>query len=370
MEIPRVASSPPPPPPPPQMMSAYNAGGGGMNRMPMQPLLHDRARAMRPSQPQVQQNKARRLYVGNIPYHVGISENGMVQLFSALFVAGFRQLSPGEQLPVTSFWLHSDGKFGFMELRGDQEAVDCMQFNGVVLHGRPLRVNRPSDYQAEAGLQLAPSQINAHSVVELCNQLTGLVAPPAHIVTASLVAGPPPPHQRTNGAAHQSPPPPMRQQVPASARMSTGGPAVQPMLRSQPPLPGAAGATAAAAAAAASPSAAGAGPDGAVPATTTVVSLEHIVTNEDLDGSKEEYDDLVMDVREECSNYGTLVDVCIPRSGPARGTAFIAYATLAEAEQAIAGLRERVFSGQAIKGVVVPNQTSAVEAAARYRRGS
>lgn len=312
--------------------------------------------ALRPGPPaqQAQQNKSRRLYVGNIPYHVGIAENGMVQLFSALYVAGFRALAPGQPLPVASFWLHADGKFGFMELRGDQEAVDCMQFNGVVLHGRPLRVNRPSDYRPELGAHLLEQRVNAHAVVELCASLTGLVAPPAHIVAAASMMPAPPP---------TAPVAPPLAPVAAPVAVATppvrgdGGAGAQPlMLRSQPPPP----------------AAAAVGEPGvkveaevvtAAKSGKTVLALEHLVTKDDLDADKEDYDDLVSDITEECASYGEVVEVSIPRDGPGRGTAFIAYATQAEAKKALAALRERSFNGQLIKGVVLANQDSASAAA-------
>jgi RNA recognition motif. (a.k.a. RRM, RBD, or RNP domain) len=352
--------------------SSYGYGGGaGAPRAQMG--------GMRSSQPQVQQNKSRRLYVGNIPYHVGISENGMVQLFSALYVAGFRQLAPGEQLPVTSFWLHSDGKFGFMELRGDQEAVDCMQFNGLILHGRPLRVNRPSDYRPDHGLQLGQSQMNPHGVVDLCNQLQGLVAPPVHIANAAMVTPPPPPRsapaypqQQMGGTAPVVTAPPSslsgQNGAPTSAPPlgpNSGGGAAPLMLRSQP-----------AAAPASQPppppppaSSAPPPPSAAEPSSKspmTVLALDHIVQDEDLN-TPALYEELLLDVRQECESYGTVLEVSIPKMGPGRGTAFVSYETRADAEKAIIGLQERVFENQAIMGVIVPNQTSAEEAAANYK---
>lgn len=333
---------------------------------------------MRSAQPQVQQNKSRRLYVGNIPYHVGITENGMVQLFSALFVAGFRPLAPGEQLPVTSFWLHSDGKFGFMELRGDQEAVDCMQFHGLILHGRPLRVNRPSDFRPDLNMNLAPTPINAHGVVELCNQLTGLVAPPATITTAAQLAPPPPlrsaaaqPANETNGTV-TSPLRPVHGQAAASTApgmepaSSAAAAPPPPMLRSQPAAPPAPAGEASEAPPSDAPSDAPPPPPRAPVSCVTVLALDHIVQNEDLD-TESLYEELVQDVRLECATYGNVLEVSIPKSGPGRGTAFVSYGSKAEADKAIVGLAERVFENQPITGVIVPNQTSAEEAATNYQ---
>lgn len=277
--------------------------------------------------PNAQQNKSRRLYVGNIPYHVGIPEHGMVQLFSALYVAAFGPLAPSQPLPVASFWLHSDGKFGFMELRGDAEAVHCMAFNGLVLHGRPLRVNRPSDFRPELAPPSDNRPLNARAVLELCNALDGIVGAPPPILAAAAMAPPAP-----------------APQAPFAAPLN---------LRSQPPP-------------VASPS-----PQALTPSKPssgkTVLALEHLVTNDDLDAEKEDYDDLVADITEECSSYGAVVDVSIPRDGPGRGTAYIAYKTLVEAETALTALRERSFNGQLIKGVIVAGYESAAAAATAPR---
>lgn len=308
----------------------------------------------------------------------------MVQLFSALFVAGFRPLSPGEQLPVTSFWLHSDGKFGFMELRGDQEAVDCMQFNGLILHGRPLRVNRPSDFRPDLNLQLTPTPINVNGVVELCNQLTGLVAPPIAIASAAQVTSPPPlrsaavqPANEANGVTHSPSHRAHGLGAPNSApehdttRSATAAPP-PPMLRSQPAAPLAQVAEVSEA----PPSQTSADSSGmpasdepassAVGSPVTVLALDHIVQNEDLD-TESLYEELLQDVQQECETYGKVLEVSIPKTGPGRGTAFVAYGTKAEADKAIIGLAERVFENQAITGVIVPNQTSAKEAADNYQ---
>lgn len=154
-----------------------NGGGGNSNYQPRPPP------SMLP--PQQQTSRSKRLYIGNVPNHVGLTDIALMQFFSALYVAGFRTNQPGEPLPVTSFWLHSDGKFGFMELRGEQEAVNMMQFNGVFLHGRPLRVNRPSDYRPEihnpTGLNLVPESVNTKAVMELCEKLGGVTGAPAQL---------------------------------------------------------------------------------------------------------------------------------------------------------------------------------------------
>jgi splicing factor U2AF 65 kDa subunit len=381
-------------------------------------------RGQRASQSHIPLNKSRRLYVGNIPYHVGIADNGMVQLFSALYVAAFRPLAPSEPLPVSSFWLHADGKFGFMELRGDAEAVDIMQLNGLVLHGRALRVNRPSDYRPEVHgpASVTPSKINVVGLLELCSQLSGIVAPPAHVLaSAAMSSVHAPPHLMRSEEPPQSPVghasavPPASPQLGAAmstnsstaaisgglsaasaplsfdqqsaaripvlhsgslqeaeiesdlqaerassalpdARYAQLGPETQdispPLLRSQPQQPpgGKAGDNRE-------------NEQSDVP-PSFIVCLRNLVTDEDLDGNQDDYDDIIEDVRDECSRYGSVVGINIPRKGRGRGTAFIAYQTLAEASQAIEGLRKLVFSGRSIEALIVPDVSSVEQAAA------
>lgn len=359
--------------------------------VPRQAMSYGERSNTRNAQSQNLQNKSRRLYVGNIPYHVGIGENGMVQLFSALYVAGFRPLASGEPLPVTSFWLHADGKFGFMELRGDSEAVDIMQLNGLVLHGRPLRINRPSDYRPEihGAVTVAPSKINAAGINELCAQLGGILAPPAHLVVladaqnaVSIVS---------NGVL--------------SAVENVENPAILPNVQHSDVESQRATETGSSHVGNASPartreehqpidhvsvehqltvspsdisrhSLAAASHSGdrqesgrsieqkseGAQITAVVVSLRHLVSDEDLDGSQEDYEDLLEDVREECSTYGTVVGISIPRLGPGRGTAFISYSAEDDANRAIENLRQRVFNGKTIEALVVPGVMSTEEA--------
>lgn len=350
-------------------------------------------RPMIPMQPTQQQlNKSRRLYVGNIPYHVGLSEMALTQFFSALYVAGFRPNEPGEPLPVCSVWLHSDGKFGFMELRGDQEAVNMMRLNGVFLHGRPLRINRPSDYRPEihnpAAANLLPEPINIPAIVELCQQLGGVASAPAQLLAAaaanavkerlemekrSSLEG----SEAVVQSGNSTLPTEERRDEerrdeerrdgdvsPASkedslAQQRNTAPSVN--LRSQPsPVKNVEGA--ASAPEPESGSRAEKAESGAENKSSVVVSLRNLVTNDDLDGNDEDYEDLVEDVREECRQYGTVLDVQVPRAGTWKGTAFIEYHSLADAEEAISVLRNRVFDGRRISAEIVEGCSSAVAA--------
>ncbi|KAJ2461681.1 hypothetical protein GGF42_000009 [Coemansia sp. RSA 2424] len=88
---------------------------------------------------------------------------------------------------------------------------------------------------------------------------------------------------------------------------------------------------------------------------TTVVQLLNMVTVSDLVDDVE-YSDIVEDVHEECSNYGKIVSLVIPRPAPdgsdekvpGLGKIFIEYADVAEAAVAVKELAGRQFSGHTV----------------------
>lgn len=338
-------------------------------------------------------SKSRRLYIGNVPYQVGLTDIALTQFFSALYIAAFGPNKPGEPLPVISFWLHADGKFGFMELRGEQEAVNMMQFNGVFLHGRPLRVNRPSDYRPEvhnpSGLNLVPETVNVSAVMELCEKLGGIVAAPAQLAaiaashparTSSRAASPPSKteHRLTASKSEDLPVPTsednLKQSTDRNATDPRTGPAgmirglesedmTQPQLNKLPT-----GQQTTAGDNKHSENVSNTRDDADV--AYTVISLQNLVTDEDLNGNEEDYEDLVADVQAECENYGSVVEVNIPKRGPWKRTAFIQFGISADAKKAVDALKKRVFDKRKIIAFGLSQCQTASEAAARPGTGS
>lgn len=79
-----------------------------------------------------------------------------------------------------------------------------------------------------------------------------------------------------------------------------------------------------------------------------VVELENMLTSQDLE-NPEEYDDIMEDTREECSQFGQLVSVVIPKAGEVGATKiFLEYTSTADAQKAIEGLRGRTFDGRKV----------------------
>lgn len=82
---------------------------------------------------------------------------------------------------------------------------------------------------------------------------------------------------------------------------------------------------------------------------TRVVELQNMLSNEDL-ANEEEYNDLLEDTREECGQFGQLLDVVIPKAGEAGATKiFLEYASTDDASEAIRGLEGRTFDGQRVQ---------------------
>lgn len=323
------------------------------------------SRSAAPMHPAVAQqtSKSRRLYIGNVPYHAGLTDVALTQFFSALYVAGFRANKPGEPLPVISFWLHSDGKFGFMELRGEQEAVNMMQFNGIFLHGRPLRVNRPSDYRPEvhnpSALNLVPEMVNVEAVMELCEKLGGVTAAPTQLI--SLAATKPLTSTMPN-SPNKEPSVPMEtteKKGPISSETKAPTPCSDSQLDKDIKVE--------------SESQASSQEKGKEDVTkagvetvdAVVVSLQNLITDADVEGNDEEYEDIVADVRAECESYSKVESVSIPRTGIWKGCAFVEFKDSVGAKKAMKSLSTRVFDGRQILAIAVEGCKTAAEAAAR-----
>lgn len=86
-----------------------------------------------------------------------------------------------------------------------------------------------------------------------------------------------------------------------------------------------------------------------VPITPTrVVELKQMLTQQDLEDD-EEYNDILEDTRDECSSFGSLKNIVIPRSGPGATKIFLEYLSVEDAGKAIAGLKGRTFDGRQVE---------------------
>jgi splicing factor U2AF subunit len=82
---------------------------------------------------------------------------------------------------------------------------------------------------------------------------------------------------------------------------------------------------------------------------TRVVQLKHMLNPQDLENA-DEYNDILEDTRDECSQYGQLVSVVIPKANEVGATEiFLEYASCEEAAKAIQGLQGRTFDGKQVE---------------------
>eukprot|EP00656_Telonema_subtile_P008669 TRINITY_DN14047_c0_g1_i2.p1 TRINITY_DN14047_c0_g1~~TRINITY_DN14047_c0_g1_i2.p1 ORF type:complete len:222 (-),score=56.89 TRINITY_DN14047_c0_g1_i2:131-796(-) len=88
------------------------------------------------------------------------------------------------------------------------------------------------------------------------------------------------------------------------------------------------------------------------PPPTTVLVLTNMLSVEEL--GSEEYDEIVADIKEECSQFGTIEDIHVPKPStdesevPGLGRAYLKFADPTEAEKAFDALAGRTFDGKKV----------------------
>nr|KAF6408364.1 U2 small nuclear RNA auxiliary factor 2 [Molossus molossus] len=93
------------------------------------------------------------LYVGNIPF--GITEEAMMDFFNAQMRLGGLTQAPGN--PVLAVQINQDKNFAFLEFRSVDETTQAMAFDGIIFQGQSLKIRRPHDYQPLPGMSENPS---------------------------------------------------------------------------------------------------------------------------------------------------------------------------------------------------------------------
>lgn len=93
--------------------------------------------------------QARRLYVGNIPFNV--TENEIIDFFQ------FNMISTQPGSPVLACQINLDKNFAFVEFRSVEETTNAISLDGTLCKGQPLKIRRPHDYQPVAGSDNAPA---------------------------------------------------------------------------------------------------------------------------------------------------------------------------------------------------------------------
>ncbi|CAL5211220.1 unnamed protein product [Lathyrus oleraceus] len=160
--------------PPPSAMLAGSAAVTGQitapnptipgvlqNMFPMAPsqMQQFSALPMMPIQAMTQQatRHARRVYVGGLPPTA--NEQSVAIFFSQVMAKiGGNTAGPGDA--VVNVYINHDKKFAFVEMRSVEEASNAMALDGIIFEGAPVKVRRPTDYNPSLAATLGPSQPN------------------------------------------------------------------------------------------------------------------------------------------------------------------------------------------------------------------
>jgi len=245
--------------------------------------------------------KARRLYLGNLPEGMGLTTTQIVDFFNMAAQASGIAILPGN--PVVDSWISPEGKYGFAEFRSIDECTAAIALNGISLQGRQLVIKRPNDYEPA----------------------------PEHIPTGVALAG-------ANTHTHTGPQPGATANVAALAQMGgvagLGG-------AGMPAMGGMSGMATAPPAAAEKP-------------PTTVLVMKNMVTVEELKND-EDYEDVMLDTKEECEKFGVVVSVKIPRPSaggenvPGLGMVFVLFSTKDAAAKTRDALHGRLFDNRTVE---------------------
>jgi len=92
--------------------------------------------------------QARRLYCGNLPF--GITEDLMIDFFNAKMRESDIAKQSGN--PVLACQINLEKNFAFLEFRSVEETTLAMAFDGIMLQGQALKIRRPKDYQPIPGM--------------------------------------------------------------------------------------------------------------------------------------------------------------------------------------------------------------------------
>ncbi|CAO2813724.1 unnamed protein product [Amaranthus hypochondriacus] len=343
---------------------------GSLPLMPMQAMTQQATR------------HARRVYVGGLPPTA--NEQSVATFFSHVMAAiGGNTAGPGDA--VVNVYINHEKKFAFVEMRSVEEASNAMALDGIIFEGTACKVRRPSDYNPSLAATLGPSQPNPNlnlAAVGLTPGTAGGLEGPDRIFVGGL------PYYLTEvqirellesfgalrgfdlvkdretgnskGYAFCVYNDPSVTDVACAAlngikmgdktltvrRASQG--AVQPkpeqeivlqhaqqqiMLQKMMFQPG------------------------ALP--TKVVCLTEVVTADDL-RDDDEYQDIMIDMKEEGEKFGSLIKVVIPRPGsngelgPGVGKVFLEYADTESSSRARAGMNGRKFGGNQVLAVFYP----------------
>ncbi|KAI8370545.1 uncharacterized protein BYT42DRAFT_92502 [Radiomyces spectabilis] len=305
--------------------------------------------------------QAKRVYVGQIP--LDVTEKPLHDFFNATMT----QMNLAEAPPVTSVQINHEKNFAFVEFQTPEQATAAMSLDGIMFEGHSLKVRRPKDYVPPTGYDSGsyppgmvsmmvpdtpnkifvgglPSYLNQEQVMELLTSFGELRA--FNLVTDSS--------GQSKGFAFCEYADPsvtdlacqglnnmelgdrklvvQRASVGAKHGVMAGG-AAAPMGISLDFAPIMSGVT--------------------EEDATRVLQLMNMVMPDELEND-EDYQEIWEDVAEECSKFGSIVDMKIPRPTktndvvPGLGKIFVRFQTKEETMAALQALAGRKFADRTV----------------------
>lgn len=133
--------------------------------------------------------QARRLYVGNIPF--GCTDEDMIEFFQTNMAACNFVKESG--CPVLACQINLDKNFAFLEFRSVEETTSAMALDGIQCKGQALKIRRPHDYQPIPGSEPTPTPIGSALSGILATGSSANVEPPPYVpgVVSTVVADSP-----------------------------------------------------------------------------------------------------------------------------------------------------------------------------------
>lgn len=308
--------------------------------------------------------QSRRLYVGNIPF--GASEETMMDFFNQqMQLCGLAQASGN---PVLACQINLDKNFAFIEFRSIEETTAAMAFDGINFQGQALKIRRPRDYQPMPGQSqtLETMGMNAGMVSSVVqdsqyklfvgglpsylteDQVKELLTSFGVLRSFNLVKDVTSGLSKGYAFAEYADATITDQAIAGLNGMQLGEKKLVVQLASV----GAKGQSYnASAPVAIQVPGMGVVPQGPGPATE-VLCLMNMVVPEELKDD-EEYEDILEDVREECSKYGYVKSLDIPRpmenvDVPGVGKVFIEFGSVMDCQKAQQALTGRKFANRVV----------------------
>nr|AAB38280.1 splicing factor U2AF65 [Caenorhabditis briggsae] len=300
--------------------------------------------------------QSRRLYVGNIPF--GCNEEAMLDFFNQQMHLCNLAQAPGN--PILLCQINLDKNFAFIEFRSIDETTAGMAFDGINFMGQQLKVRRPRDYQPSqntfdmnARMPVSsivvdsankifigglPNYLTEDQVKELLCSFGPLKAFSLNVDSQGNSKG--------YAFAEYLDPTLTDQAIAGLNGMQLGDKQLVVQLacanqtRHNTHLPNSASAIA------------GIDLSQGAGRATEILCLMNMVTEDEL-RSDEDYEEILEDVREECSKYGIVRSLEIPRPYddhpvPGVGKVFVEFATTSDCQRAQAALTGRKFANRTV----------------------